>query len=171
MAKSMGLRSREERRTIFLKARLRTDDGWRDVTVANISSRGLMLRCPSAPRRGSFIEVRHRGATIIGRVAWSQGARCGVRAQDVIDIADLLAPASAPCKWPAENRRAVPRPQLVAAIRTRDRVEQSHRIARILNWSIVGLGGAICAVLLADTARAAFERPATEIVSAFTQSR
>jgi hypothetical protein len=65
----MGKRAREERRTIFLKARLRTDAGWSAVSIGNISLRGLMFRAQTPPPRGSFIEIRHRSTTIVGRVA------------------------------------------------------------------------------------------------------
>jgi hypothetical protein len=52
----MGKRAREERRTIFLKARLRTDAGWSEVSIGIISSRGLMFRAQGADGR---FQARH----------------------------------------------------------------------------------------------------------------
>jgi hypothetical protein len=85
-----SLKPRELRRTVILKAQMRVADGWRAVTICNVSSRGLMAKCSAPPAKGAYIELRHRGVHIVGRVAWSQGLRFGVRAQDNIDIASLL---------------------------------------------------------------------------------
>ena len=63
-----SVKPREERRNIFLRARLRSEHGWADVTIGNVSSRGVMLHCTAPLQRNSFIEVRHRSVCIVGRV-------------------------------------------------------------------------------------------------------
>ena len=60
-------RTREQRRTVALTARLRSDDGWYDVTIGNVSSRGMMLRGRALPAKGEFIEIRQRSVVVIGR--------------------------------------------------------------------------------------------------------
>jgi hypothetical protein len=167
----MGKRAREERRTIFLKARLRTDAGWSEVSIGNISSRGLMFRAQTPPPRGSFIEIRHRSTTIVGRVAWSHGSRCGVRTQDQIDIQGLLAPSPIRPRRPGEERRTLPRrPIQQPAPCIARRAEQSRRFSVIFNWSAIALAGTCAAFVVADVARTALVQPARLVAEALNQS-
>jgi hypothetical protein len=165
-------RAREERRTIFLKVRLRTDEGWRDVTIGNVSLHGLMLRGPSLPPKGAFIEVRHRSVCIIGRIVWSNGSCCGVRTQDVVDIAALLSqPLVVPRKDQPERRQAArsrhdPSPAQSLA----SRVESSRRFARIFDWSLVAAGGALAAAGVASAAATAMDQPLHQVRTALQQS-
>ena len=69
---------------------MRLGEGWHDIVICNVSSRGLMARTRAAPPRGSFIEIRHGSICIVGQVRWSAGARFGIRAQERIDIMGLL---------------------------------------------------------------------------------
>ena len=167
----MARKAREERRTILPRVRLRADAGWSEVTIVNVSSRGLMFRCPSPPERGSFIEIRHRGASIVGRVAWSRGSRCGIRTQDRLDIQELLAPSPIRPRRSGEVRQeTVRRPphksvQLVGA-----RAEQSHRFAVIFNWSVIALAGAGAGFFVVGTMRTALDRPLDVALYALSQS-
>ena len=103
------VKPREERRTTFLRARIRTEHGWSDVTIGNVSSRGLMLQAGASLQRNCFIEIRHGNACIVGRIVWARGVKCGVRTQDAVDIAALLSRAPAERATPGEERRAAPR--------------------------------------------------------------
>lgn len=160
--------AREERRTIFLKVRLRGDDGWRDVTIGNVSSRGLMLRGVSLPPKGAFIEVRHRSVSIIGRVVWAHGSRCGVRTQDAIDVAALLSQSPVqPRKAQLERRqvtrvRHAPAPAHALAARA----EASKHFARIFDWVLMATGGAFAAAAVAGAAAAAIEHPMGQVRTA-----
>lgn len=94
------MREREDRVVTMLGARMRAGDDWRDVTILNASRHGLMLRSEEPMSRGSYIEVRRGAIVIVGRVVWSKAAHFGVRAQDVIDLPDLIAVRkAAPTAW------------------------------------------------------------------------
>lgn len=102
------MRERESRVVTMLAARVRMGDDWRDVTILNVSRRGLMLRAEQTLPRGSYIEVRRASTVIVGRVVWHRDAQCGVRAQDVIDLPGLMAAKNAgPKSWKQgeEDRR------------------------------------------------------------------
>src|SRR3569623_2056164 len=104
-----SLKPREERRNSLLHARLRSDAGWSDVTIGNVSSRGMMLHSASGLQRNAFVEVRHRGVCVVGRVVWSPGVKYGVRTQDVVDVPALLSPMPTKRPRPGEDRRRAPR--------------------------------------------------------------
>lgn len=158
---------REERRNTFLRARLRSEHGWSDVTIANVSSRGLMLQCVAPLQRNCFVEVRHRHITIVGRIVWVGGPKCGVRTQDVIDVAGLLSQRPRQQRKPGEERRAMPRtstPRPRAAVA--ERVEASRRFARVFDWAIVMLAGGAAAAFMAQSAWAALSQPLAQVGTA-----
>lgn len=166
----MGLeKPREERRGTFLQARLRADNGWSDVTIANVSPRGMLIRSPAPPKRSEIVEIRHRSVCVVGRVMWSRGARCGIRSQDPIDLATLLdKPPAAPPAETAERRSA--RRQAPAAMSPTDMAEASRRVAHVLNWSLVAAAGMVGAVLLANAAGTLLEGPLDRATFALSQS-
>lgn len=84
-----AMQKREPRIQTSIGARVRMGNDWRGVTIMNVSRHGLMLHVTQPPQRGSYIELRRSSIVIVGRIAWSNGRRCGIRAQDVIDIAAL----------------------------------------------------------------------------------
>lgn len=153
---------REERKTVFVRARLRTDQGWSDVTIGNVSSRGLMLQSTAALRRNEFIEVRYHHVTIVGRIVWSGGTRCGVRTQDCIDLAALLARAPAKPRKADQERRSAPRsvPVRPAAVAI---AEKSRRRARVFDWAVVAIGGSAAAMFAARLAYSALDLPLAQI--------
>jgi hypothetical protein len=85
--------SRPARQFASLKAQMRVDDSWIDITIANVSSTGLMARCNRPPQVGSQVELRKRGVVIAGEIVWTTGSRFGLRSFDRIDTAALLAPS------------------------------------------------------------------------------
>lgn len=153
---------REERRTTFLKVRVRCESGWRDATIGNVSSRGLMLRGPSLPAKGGFVEIRHGLVSIIARVVWSQGYTCGVRTQDTVDIDMLLSLPSAPRSTPGVERRQAPR-QVNKAKSAAQRAEESRNIANVLDWAIVAAGGAVAAAAVSVAASASLQKPLQQV--------
>jgi hypothetical protein len=164
-----SLKPREPRRTVILKAQMRVADGWRAVTVCNLSSRGLMAKCSAPPAKGAYIELRHRGVHIVGRVAWSQGLRFGVRAQDKIDIASLLdesplkgirTPGTIWADVPPHSSAARPRPDLPAQIAA------SRRISRAFDWSVVVLGSVVAASFIFGAASTALKAPMQKVAAA-----
>ena len=168
----MGLqRQREERRTIMLQARLRADDGWCEATIANVSPRGVMIRCASPPERSNVVEIRHRGLCIVGRVMWSRGSRCGIRTQDPIDIDSLLAksPITTTKKTTAEWRAVSP--QRAKAYRPSLAVQSdaSKQTARFLDWIVIATAGAVAAAMVASAADSFLGAPLSRASDALSQ--
>jgi hypothetical protein len=158
----MDPKPREERKTILVGARLRTERGWSDVTIANASSRGLMLQSVAPLERNEFIEIRYRQTCIVGRIVWTGGARCGVRTQDAVDVAALLSHAPSKKRKPGTERRAAAR--LAASRPAAERTaEESRRLARAFDWAVVALCGSAAASFAARIAYAALEAPLLQV--------
>jgi hypothetical protein len=135
-------KSREQRRIVMVKARMRVSADWVEVTICNVSSRGLMAKCADPPAKGSYIELRQRGARIIGRVAWAQGLRFGIRTQDRIDLAALLAEPALKGVRAQREQRIEPRkaPPIPVALHPTAQFERSRLLARASEWgAIVGI--------------------------------
>lgn len=162
------LKQREERKTVFVRARLRTDRGWSDVTIGNVSSRGLLLQGVAPLRRNDFIEVRYGHICIVGRIVWTGGSRCGVRTQEKVDVAGLLAPPATRRRKRGEDRRAVARK--VEAPRRRpaaaDKAEASRRTARLFDWAIIAIGGGAAAAFVAQFAYSTLDTPLASVGAA-----
>lgn len=143
------LRPRENRIPAFVCARVRTENGWSYVSIGNVSSRGLMLQAVMPMRRNDFIEVRHRQLTMIARVVWTDGTKCGVQTQDNIDIAALLSKAPADGSGDAKERRALRRGGAPATAGSAvDIADKSRRFARAFDWMIVAVGGSAAAAFV-----------------------
>lgn len=82
---------RAQRRAAFIKAQLRDGEAWRDITIGNISTTGLMVKCQKPPAIGSDVEVRRRGVAITGQVVWASPTRFGLRSAEPIDVSELTA--------------------------------------------------------------------------------
>lgn len=165
-------RSREQRVTAFLNARMRADDGWSDVTISNVSSRGLMARRGNAPAKGSYVEIWHQNVCVVGHVRWSKGGRFGIRSQDKIDISALLNGLPAGQRLPGVERRSGsrPPPKSPAKPAVAAKADASRTIARISEWAAVTVAGAMAAGLLVTAANAALKRPMQQAQSALGAS-
>jgi hypothetical protein len=84
------MRTREPRREVLLKARMRADGNWSDVTIRNMSSRGMMLWSDEPPRPGAYIEICGPATSVVMRTVWADGGYFGVRAQDKLDVESAL---------------------------------------------------------------------------------
>jgi hypothetical protein len=157
----MGLlKAREERRNTFLRARLRTEHGWTDVTIGNVSSRGLMLQSVEPLQRNCFVEIRHGSACIVGRIVWARGPKCGVRTQDKVDVAGLLSRAPQKPAKPGEERRSAPRrPEARPARAPQEIAESSKRFARVFDWTIMMAAAGAAGVFMAQAAWTALDAP------------
>jgi|GEM_PF-2023675 len=101
--------ARERRHTIWLGARMLSRGGWSDLTIGNVSSRGLMGMCRNPPEPGECIEVRCGTYVIIARIAWRDAGRFGATTFNRIELTDLLS-GSIGRQYSGE-RRKLPRPQ------------------------------------------------------------
>lgn len=70
---------------------MRRGNDWVEVSIANLSSTGLMVKSTTSPKSGSEVEIRRRGVCIIGEVMWSTPTRFGLRSFEPIDVDALLA--------------------------------------------------------------------------------
>jgi hypothetical protein len=163
-----SLKPREERRKTFLRARLRSDAGWSDVTIGNVSSRGMLLHCASGLRRNAFIELRHRGACIVGRIVCSHGMKCGVRTQDAIDVPALLAQAPAKAARRGLERRASP--PRAAPRSPAEAAAASRRFARAFEWTIMVTAGVTGSGFVAQSAWAALHAPVAQVTMALAKA-
>lgn len=126
------------------------DGKWHDITILNISSRGLMARTSVVPPARSYIEIR-RGAnvTIVGKVVWQDDRHFGIRTQDRIGISMLSddgSVAAAPHD-PLVERRAQPRPRSVDPA---EAFERSRQKAALLQFVAFAGGGVVGAFVLAN---------------------
>ena len=158
-----SVRPREERRNIFLRARLRSEHGWADVTIGNVSSRGLMLHCTAPLQRNSFIEVRHRSVCIVGRVVWASGAKCGVRTQDSVAVGELLPDGPPKRGKPGEERRAAARAPEVRRRPAAETAEASRRFARAFDWTIIVLAAGAAGAFMTKTAWSVLDSPLAQV--------
>jgi hypothetical protein len=167
-----SLKPREERRKTFLRARLRTDLGWSDVTIANVSSRGLMLQSVAPLDRNCFVEVRHGNACIVGRIVWTHGASCGLRTQDSIDVSRMLSQAPPKPRKPGEERRATPRGrELWGPVFSPDeRLAASRRFARVFDWMLMLLAATAAGGFMAQSAWAALAAPMAQVNGALAEA-
>lgn len=166
----MGSRTpREERRTVFVTCRMRDDSGWSDMTICNLSSRGLMAKCNAAPPRGSFIEIRRGGLSIVGQVRWSRDNRVGIRTQEMIDVSSLLGGGPV-TDAPQADRRARPREDRGAHSRPTPVVleERSRRLSRLFDWLVIAVVGIGFAVLVATQVYSVISAPLDRTKTALT---
>lgn len=147
-----GFKKREERVPFCGAIRIRTDLGWGDAKIHNVSSRGVMGTCHSPPMRGTYIEIRRGRYVIVGRVAWSSDNRFGIRAQDTIAIGALRAAIASP-KTGERRRRS--REEIADRYSTSKLTEisaGSARFARAFDFGAITITVVACAIMIADTA-------------------
>jgi hypothetical protein len=166
-------RTREHRTPVAIKARVKSEIGWGDSQICNVSSRGMMVRHIPPPPLGSYVEVCRGPFSIVGRVRWIAGDRFGLQAMEEIDFAELQNPQRARTPTVSDRRRR-PRPAIPPAVQATDlvsRLESSQRIARRLQFVVVLLGGATIALFAAQLAAAAFLSPISRANSVLNTAR
>lgn len=171
-----GLKPREERLPVAIRARMRTECGWGDVVIANVSSRGLMLRTPEPPGGMTYIEVRYQTVVIVGRVVWTNGLQCGVLTQDRLDISALLSPVGGNAKRAANDRRTVRRPPDPPRQRPlAERADASRHFARLFDFAVIAVAAVsaagFAASLVFDVVEAPMTRTANALAGASAPSR
>ena len=129
--------------------RVRTDAGWIDATVRNLSERGMALDSHHPLRRNQFVEIARGRWRVVGRIVWSDADSCGLRAQDAVDIAGFLAsPDAGPQR--ANDRREgdrSARPE-VAAVPLHQRAQSARWLGRAIEFGMV-VTGVVCAAAVA----------------------
>lgn len=147
---------REWRRSVLLKARMRTDEGWGDACILNISSRGLMIHAGRAADRGSVVEVRQGEHLIRARVVWRDGARIGLKADARLPVEQILSRCDCP-----ELRLTASQPR--RCCETHDRSRSRSRLLELLVFIVVaGFVGATAFSLVGE----ALAKPLASVRSA-----
>ena len=157
------MRPRDKRQKLYIRARVKTGEGWHDACIVDLSRRGAGLQAANAPRRGAYVEIRRGMHVIVARVVWSFGQRFGVAAQDDIPI-DLVATDRAPADNDAappavDNRHSRLR-------RVADRAEASRNWGRRLQYGLSAIAGMAAAVVAGAEVRQALAAPLGEIGAA-----
>ena len=134
----------------MLAARLRSEHGWSDASILNISSRGLLLHGTARPVRGSYLEVRRGSCVIVGRVVWVESGRFGVRTQDRLPVDALIASAATVANENSVSsfteRRAIPRSEGLEW-----RYVRSRDSGRAVQFAMIAAGGLFVALLIFET--------------------
>lgn len=159
-----GLKDREPRRQIFVRARMRSDGAFSDVCIRNISSRGMLLQAAVSPPRGSYVEIFCSRHTIVARVVWVQDRRFGVHTRERMDIGALLGE----CGY--VERRSPNRTAPNLGRRSTDvqqRFERSRQLSAAFEFGSLVAGSAalamVAAISLYNYLNAAFERVTTHL--------
>ena len=153
-----GVKPREPRRNVMIKARMRAGTSWSDALILNLSSKGMLVRSDSSPGRGSYLEIRRGAHVIVARVIWANSGRFGVQTQDPVPAESLIRDpdgASAPQKaasTPFQERRAASRPPAV-------RHERSRQRARLAEFAAIALACGFVAVLMASQVAEVVAKP------------
>jgi len=139
---SPGLVPREERVKTLLPARVRSETGWSDACILNISSRGLLLYSTCGASPGAFVELRRGNHLVVARVVWRKNGRMGLWSPEKVNIqgiiSDQVAAAAGRSSGSAAERRRIPRTEQ----QNRERAKAMEFLATVLIASSL----AVCAV-------------------------
>jgi hypothetical protein len=162
---------REQRQVVYVTCRVRHESGWSDMTICNLSSRGLMAKCDAALPRGAFVEVRRGPVTIVGQVRWSDNRQFGILTQERIDIGTLLGGDGTGGSATGTERRARARAEVVAKPRASaaDLEQRSRQRARLFDWAVLAVAGIVAAGLLVTQVYATLDAPMAQVRTAMTR--
>jgi hypothetical protein len=148
---------------------MRQSDGWTDVRVRNVSSRGLGAFSTTPPATGQYVEVRRGPAAVVARVVWRQGCSFGLRTQDKIDLANFVEHRRSVDEGQGEGdnseRRRRPRHEDVALS-----AERSRRAGSILQYAVLAMAALAAALIASSAVGEVFAGPLTAASRALSGS-
>lgn len=151
-------KQREVRWRVIVPARLRHGSSWSDISILNVSSRGLMIHSGRPLLQGTEVEVRRGDHVIVARVVWREGARAGLKSVDRLAIEEIVTLGQSPAL------------RLTAATEARPRHPRPEDRARATARSIEVAGVLVIAVSLASAGvtmiESAFARPLSMVAAA-----
>lgn len=161
------MKQREPRRPVMIRARMRAGVCWDDISILNISSKGMMLHARQAPPRGSYLEVRRGRHAIVARVVWSANDRFGIATQDRISVEALI-------REPTAGETADVGPDGQVAIERRTQARQRHaqrhdssrQSGRTMEFVSIALVGAITAFAAYGMVRETLSAPMAQVAAA-----
>lgn len=89
-------RPREVRWRVVVPARLRHSTSWSDISILNVSSRGLMIHSGRPLLQGTEVEVRRGDQVIVARVVWREGARAGLKSDERLAVEEIVTLGQSP---------------------------------------------------------------------------
>lgn len=154
-----GLKARETRRQVFLRARMRAGGRPMDICIRNISSRGMLLQAAVPPPRGTYIEILFPGQTVVARVVWAKERRFGAHTREAMDLSAItgIAGLGEPHSGKQASTRAHPAPKghALTVAQLREQHERSRRLSSLFEFAFM----AVCSVAIAAVAaEAIYER-------------
>jgi hypothetical protein len=170
------VRARETRRKVLIRARMRSGRGWHDVTIRNISSRGMLVQTAAGQGRGSYVEIRRGRHVIVGRVVWTSGNNFGLHTQDPVAVNDVIAEPDMSSTSYAKASKAQPSYERRSAYRhterTRldDRADRSRRLARVGEFASTAALAALLVGFAGTAAASALSKPMATITLAFSEA-
>lgn len=169
LTKAAGLRQREERRQVFLRARMRAGGQPADICIRNISSRGMLLQTAAPPPRGSYVEVLLPMHRIVARVVWVKERRFGVQTREAMDLDNILGvPGSRGTAGAlSASAVAIPKPKgnALTIAQIRERHERSRRVSALFQFIFMAICGAAIAIVAAQTIYARLDATAGEVAN------
>jgi hypothetical protein len=159
------MKQREARHKTCLAAEMRLERERIGVHVLNISARGMVVQCRTAPARGDYVEITRGVHCVIGRIIWSRGGKCGLRTQDRIDI-DAFVDTARTHSGSEFNGDA--QPAFGRAAAPEERLARSQRFATIMQFGFLAVGGVAAAMLLANSAHRLLSAPLEQVARALS---
>jgi hypothetical protein len=148
---------------------MRVGSAWNDVSIVDISSRGLALHTADPPPRGSYLEVRRGRHVIVARVVWAEQQRLGVLSQDPLAVDAIISePDSAKARAAADSVEPVERRR---STRTPERAhERSRHRARLMQFAVLTLFGAVAAFFAFEAVHSALSTSLAKVEVALASS-
>jgi hypothetical protein len=166
------MNEREQRRPVRLSVRFKTDNGWGDAQIRNISTGGMMAVCERPPRRGTYVEFRRGDSIIIGRVMWTCDDRFGLKSQDKINLQSLTASISQAAN-DSEERRTRDRAREQLSVSRQSAEEMAARsaiLSRAFQFITIAVIAGAAVMILADSAYDTISRPLESAESILAKS-
>ena len=69
---------------------MRSQSGWSDACILNISSGGLLVYSAGNAQPGTHVEIRRGGSLIIANVVWRKNQRIGLCSHHPVPIQDVI---------------------------------------------------------------------------------
>ena len=150
------MKARDERHQVLLSARMRGDGPTFDVSIRNVSSRGMLIRAAAPPKVGSYVEVITDEVSAVGRVTWRNGTSFGIQTRERLPLVKLVF-RRAGRPGPAPVPEAI-----VAAGGGAASVAPQHRgrlLARAIDFGLIAALIVALAVTIGSLAFGALSRP------------